>query len=88
MLEACGLSSIDDLFAHLPPGVTLDRELGIPEGLSEMELVSEMRRLSGRNRHSDDLVCFAGDVWEKQGIMRLAPGAERAFRMDVTLVDR
>ena len=35
-----------------------------------------------------DLVGFAGDVWEKQGIMRLAPGAERAFRMDVTLVDR
>jgi len=34
-----------------------------------------------------DLVGFAGDVWEKQGIMRLAPGAERAFRMDVTLVD-
>ncbi|WP_313801201.1 aldose 1-epimerase family protein [Sphingobium sp.] len=30
-----------------------------------------------------DLVGFAGDVWEKQGIMRLAPGEERRFRMDV-----
>lgn len=60
MLAACGLSSIDGLFAHLPPGVTLDRELGIPAGLSEMELVSEMRRLAARNRHADDLVCFAG----------------------------
>lgn len=30
-----------------------------------------------------DPVGFTGDVWEKPGIMRLAPGEERAFRMDV-----
>jgi glycine dehydrogenase subunit 1 len=60
MLAACGLSSLDDLFAHLPPEVTLDRELDIPSGLSEMELVGELRRLAGRNRHVDELVCFAG----------------------------
>lgn len=34
-----------------------------------------------------DLVGFEGDVWEKQGVMRLLPGDERRFRMDVTLVD-
>lgn len=33
-----------------------------------------------------DLEGFDGDVWDKQGIMRLAPGASRSFRMDVTLV--
>ncbi|MGH2573434.1 MAG: aminomethyl-transferring glycine dehydrogenase subunit GcvPA [Actinomycetota bacterium] len=60
MLAACGLSSLDDLFTHLPPGVRLDRDLQIPGGLSEMELVAEMRRLAGRNRYADDLVCFAG----------------------------
>src|SRR6266511_1891584 len=60
MLAACGLSSLDDLYGHLPGGVRLDRELDIPEGLSEMELVAEMRRLAGRNRSADDLVCFAG----------------------------
>jgi len=60
MLAACGLSSLDDLYGHLPEGVRLDRELDIPEGLSEMELVAEMRRLAGRNRSADDLVCFAG----------------------------
>jgi glycine dehydrogenase subunit 1 len=60
MLEACGLESLDDLFSHIPPAVRLDRELAIPEGLSEMELVAELRRLAGRNRHMDDLVCFAG----------------------------
>ena len=60
MLAACGLSTLDELFAHLPNGVTLDRELDIPIGLSEMELVSEMSRLAGRNRHTGDLLCFAG----------------------------
>ena len=60
MLAACGLSSLDDLFAHLPAGVRLDRDLDIPEGLSEMELVGELRQLAAKNRHADDFVCFAG----------------------------
>src|SRR5438309_5699351 len=60
MLAACGLSAIDDLFAHLPEHVRLGRELAIAPGLSEMELVGELRRLAGRNRHADEFVCFAG----------------------------
>src|SRR5438445_259088 len=60
MLAACGLSSIDDLFAHLPEHVRLERELAIAPGLSEMELVGELRHLAGRNRHADEYACFAG----------------------------
>jgi glycine dehydrogenase subunit 1 len=60
MLAACGLDSLDDLFAHLPPGVVLGRNLDIPEGLSELDLVREMAALAARNRHADDAVCFAG----------------------------
>jgi glycine dehydrogenase subunit 1 len=60
MLAACGLSSLDDLYSHLPESVRLQGELNIPEGLSEMGLVAEMRRLASRNRSADDLVCFAG----------------------------
>jgi glycine dehydrogenase subunit 1 len=60
MLRASGLASLDDLYSHLPEGVHLGRELDISEGLSEMELVAEMRRLAGRNHTADDLVCFAG----------------------------
>jgi glycine cleavage system P protein (glycine dehydrogenase) subunit 1 len=60
MLAACGLSSLDDLFAHIPSSLTLDRELDVPEGLSEMELMADLRRLAGRNRHVDELVSFAG----------------------------
>jgi glycine dehydrogenase subunit 1 len=60
MLAACGLETLDDLYAHLPPGVRLDHDLDLPAGLAEMELLAEARRLAGRNRHADDLVCFAG----------------------------
>jgi glycine dehydrogenase subunit 1 len=60
MLEACGLGSLDELFSHLPASVRVVGELDLPEGLSEMELVAEMRRLASRNRSADDLVCFAG----------------------------
>jgi glycine dehydrogenase subunit 1 len=60
MLEACGLSSVDDLFGHLPPSVVLDRELDVPEGVSEMELVADLRALAAKDRHVDDLICFAG----------------------------
>jgi glycine dehydrogenase subunit 1 len=60
MLAACGLQSIDDLYAHVPVEVRLQGGLGIPEGLSEMELVAEMGRLAARNRSADDLICFAG----------------------------
>ena len=60
MLASLGLSSLDDLYAHVPREVVIDHTLNIPEGLSEMELLDDMRRLAARNRHADDLVCFAG----------------------------
>jgi glycine dehydrogenase subunit 1 len=60
MLEACGLSSIDDLFEHLPDEVLLRGDLDIPPGMSEMELLAELRRLAGRNLDVDRLACFAG----------------------------
>ena len=60
MLEACGLDSFDQLFDQIPPSVRLDRPLDLPEGVSEMDLVADLRGLAGRNRHADDLVCFAG----------------------------
>jgi glycine dehydrogenase subunit 1 len=60
MLDALGLESLDDLYAHIPAPVLLDRPLDIPSGLSEMELLGDLRRLADRNRHADNLVCFAG----------------------------
>ncbi|MDH5313994.1 MAG: aminomethyl-transferring glycine dehydrogenase subunit GcvPA [Actinomycetota bacterium] len=60
MLAAIGRSSIDELFEQIPASVRLDRPLAIPDGVSEMELVADLRALAARNRHADDLVCFAG----------------------------
>ena len=39
MLEGCGLHSMEDLFAHLPADVKLDRPLDIAPGKSEYEIV-------------------------------------------------
>jgi len=60
MLETIGLGSLDDLFEPIPEDVRLDRPLEIPPGVSEMEIVADLRDLAGRNRSADDLVCFAG----------------------------
>src|SRR5437870_12488842 len=60
MLAACGLSSVEELFAQIPPSVRLDQPLHLPDGVSEMELVADLRSLAALNRHADDLVCFAG----------------------------
>jgi glycine dehydrogenase subunit 1 len=60
MLDALGLSSLDDLYSHIPPQVVLDRPLDLPHGVSEVELLEDLRTLAGRNRHADDLVCFMG----------------------------
>ncbi len=60
MLARCGLESLDELFEQIPESVRLDRPLDIPAGVSEMEIVADLRELAARNRHADDLVCFAG----------------------------
>ena len=60
MLEAIGLASIDDLFDHIPGDVRLDRDLDLPAGVSEQEIVEDLAALARRNRSVDDLVCFAG----------------------------
>ena len=60
MLAALGLSSLDELFGEIPADVRLDGPLNIPDGVSEMELIHDMRTLAAGNRSADQLVCFAG----------------------------
>jgi glycine dehydrogenase subunit 1 len=43
MLEACGLSSLNDLVAHLPPEVLQQQALELPPGMSEYEIVDYFR---------------------------------------------
>jgi len=60
MLEAIGLASLDDLFSQIPAPVRLHRPLDLPEGVSEQEIVQDLKSLAARNRSAEDLVCFAG----------------------------
>ncbi|MGH2682435.1 MAG: aminomethyl-transferring glycine dehydrogenase subunit GcvPA [Actinomycetota bacterium] len=60
MLESLGLSSLDELFSHIPQDVRLGRALSVPAGRSEMELLGDLAALARRNRHADELVCFMG----------------------------
>ena len=43
MLDACGVSSPEELFAHLPEAVRLKRPLNLPPGISEYEIVQYFR---------------------------------------------
>jgi glycine dehydrogenase subunit 1 len=43
MLSTLGVDSLDDLFAHLPREVRLDRPLNIPTGKSEYEIIDYFR---------------------------------------------
>jgi glycine cleavage system P protein (glycine dehydrogenase) subunit 1 len=45
MLTALGMASVDELFAHLPPDVRLNRPLDIPAGQSEYEIIDYFRGL-------------------------------------------
>src|SRR5437763_49763 len=80
MLSACGLDSLDHLFADIPASVRLDRPLEIPVGRSEMEVLSDLEELARQNRHAGDLVCFAGsgayDHYVPQAVWALAGRSE------------
>jgi glycine dehydrogenase subunit 1 len=60
MLSAIGATSLDELFDQIPVDVRLQRPLDIPDGISEMEIVADLRAHSANNRDLDELVCFAG----------------------------
>jgi glycine dehydrogenase subunit 1 len=59
MLDRLGLSSVDDLFAHIPDEVRAKGLIDLPDGVAEAEVLRHLDRLAGRNTGSD-LVCFAG----------------------------
>ena len=47
MLESIGLSSIDQLFSHIPD--ELKGELNLPSGMSELEVSSAMKKIAAKN---------------------------------------
>jgi glycine dehydrogenase subunit 1 len=60
MLAAIGVSSVDELFEQVPPGVRFDRELDVPPALGEAELVRHIEELASRNVHTGAELSFVG----------------------------
>jgi glycine dehydrogenase subunit 1 len=60
MLDAIGISSIDELFRDIPEAVRLERELDLEPALSEQELVAHLSELAARNVPTGEELSFLG----------------------------
>jgi glycine dehydrogenase subunit 1 len=60
MLETIGVASVEELFADVPAGVRLRRELALDPPLSELELVEHLTELAERNVHTGPELSFLG----------------------------
>jgi glycine dehydrogenase subunit 1 len=60
MLDAIGVSTVEDLFADIPAGVRLRRPLALEPALSEQELVAHLTELAGRNVPAGQELSFLG----------------------------
>ena len=49
MLEACGLSGLEDLYGDVPASVRLKKPLNLPRGMAEMQVRREIGRLAAKN---------------------------------------
>jgi glycine dehydrogenase subunit 1 len=60
MLAAIGAAGVDELFAGIPERFRLKGSLGLPPGLTEIELLKEIDRLATANRSTREQVFFLG----------------------------
>ena len=60
MLEAIGVSSIEELFDQIPPEVRLERPLDLAPAHCEMELSQHLSNLASHNLHAANSACFLG----------------------------
>src|SRR3954463_13398696 len=58
MLESCGVNAPEELFAHLPEAVRLQRPLELAPGISEYEIVDYFRARAAEN--ANGYPCFLG----------------------------
>lgn len=57
MLSACGVASLDDLYADVPSELRLARSYDLPDGLPEQKVRAYFEKIGTQNR---PLICFAG----------------------------
>lgn len=64
MFEAIGIQSIDELFTQIPAELQLNRELDLPQPLSEMALEQEMQKRLGSGGTSLKTCFLGGGVYD------------------------
>lgn len=60
MLQSIGVESVDDLFRVVPKDLIINGPLNLPPGLSEQELVAEMKKVASKNATTDNRISFLG----------------------------
>ena len=75
MLEMLGVSSIDELIAHVPAGLRASATINLPRGLSEPEVVAALSALAARNRGAHEFASFLGGGYYRHYV----PAAVRAI---------
>jgi len=61
MLDAIGVSSVDELFERqIPAAVRLKGGLGLPAGMAEQDVYDHLRELASRNTNAEDEITFLG----------------------------
>lgn len=60
MLEAIGVSSIDELFSEIPDAVKMKRPYNLPRSMSELSVSRQVKRLAEQNVGTDRLISFLG----------------------------
>jgi glycine dehydrogenase subunit 1 len=60
MLEAIGISSIEELFVDIPAAMRLARELDLPPALTEQELTAYFEQLAAENADTSATISFLG----------------------------
>ena len=60
MLAAVKASSVEELFVDIPEDVRRREPLVLPAGLSEVEVLAELRRLAAADTPASALVSFLG----------------------------
>jgi glycine dehydrogenase subunit 1 len=60
MLDAIGVSSVDELFEQIPEPLRLGRPLALPDGMPEAEVYERLAALADGNADAEEQVCFLG----------------------------
>jgi len=60
MLKTIGIAKMEDLFGAIPQEVLFQGKLDIPTGLSELELLNDIKEKASRNSSLDEMNSFLG----------------------------